>query len=321
MSRPRQRRSLRDLVTNNLGLKLTSLVAAIVLFSIVRGAEDAQRSVFVDVVAVLPPPSSGKMLVSELPDRVRLTLKGSRSQLNAIRPELLQPVQIDLTDTDLRYYYFAGDEFDVPAGVTITQVAPASVPLQWADRLEKRLPVQARVEGTPPDGTVLGAPPVVEPAEVTVVGPREELESVRSVRTEPIDLSGLDVGPHVRRVPLQRVCSHCRFLEERPVEVRFELLRDVSERVLGPLPVLVEGAEARAIEPSAVSANVRGLPREVDLIDPARVQAVVDASEQPPGAHVLPVNLRGLPPGIELVGVEPATVKVTVAATGHGEGR
>lgn len=321
MTRARQRRSLREIVTNNLGLKLTSLVAAIVLFSIVRGAEDAQRSVFVDVVAVLPPPSSGKMLVSELPDRVRLTLKGSRSQLNAIRPELMQPVQIDLTDTDLRYYYFAGDEFDVPAGITITQVAPASVPLQWAERLEKRLPVQPRVEGIPPEGTVLGAPPHVEPDTVTVVGPREELEGVRSVRTEPIDLSGLDVGAYVRRVPLQRVCTHCRFLEERPVEVRFELLRDLSERSLTALPVVVEGGEAREIEPRVVSVTVRGLPREVDLVDPARVRAVVDVSGQSAGSELLPVSVQGLPPGIEVLSVEPAAVKVTLAAAPRAEGQ
>ncbi len=319
MTRSRQRHSLREVVTNNLGLKLTSLVAAIVLFSIVRGAEDAQRSVFVDVVAVLPPPLSGKMLVSELPDRVRLTLKGSRSQLNAIRPELLQPVQIDLTDTDLRYYYFAGDEFDVPAGVTITQVAPASVPLQWAERLEKPLPIQPRVEGIPPEGTVLGAPPQVQPDTVTVVGPHEELEGVRSVRTEPIDLSGLDVGSYVRRVPLQRVCTHCRFLEERPVEVRFELLRDLSERTLTALPVVVEGGEVRQLEPRVVSVTVRGLPREVDLIDPARVRAVVDAREQVPGSRMIPVAVRELPPGIEVVSVEPATVKVTLTAAPHGE--
>ncbi|MEM9074150.1 MAG: CdaR family protein [Myxococcota bacterium] len=308
----KRERSLREIVTNNLGLKLTSLVAAIVLFSIVRGAEDAQRSVFVDVVALLPAPESGKMLVSDLPDRVRITLKGSRSQVNAIRPELLPPVQIELTDTDLRYYYFADDEFDVPAGITITQVAPTSIPLRWADRLERSLPVQARVEGAPPEGLALGAPPRVEPFEVRVVGPREQLEPLRVVRTEPLELTSIGVGAHTRRVPLEPLCEHCRILDEEPIEVRFEVMRDLAERAFPGLSVVIEGGESRQTEPAMVSVSVRGLPSEIDLIDPAQVQAVIDLGGLDAGPALVPVAVRGVPPGVEVTAVEPANVNVVV---------
>ncbi len=77
-------RALRKALTENVGLKIISLVAAIVLFSLVRGSEDAQRSVFVDVVATLPSPASGKILIGEIPDKVKVTLRGSRSLLNSI---------------------------------------------------------------------------------------------------------------------------------------------------------------------------------------------------------------------------------------------
>ena len=306
--------TFRELFTHNFGLKLTSLVAAIVLFSVVRGAEDAQRSVYVDVVALLPAPSSGKMLISELPDRVRLTLKGSRSQVNAIRPELLPPVQIDLTDSNLHYYYFADDEFELPGAVTITQVAPASVELQWADRMEKELPVQPLLTGAPPEGLALGAPPRAEPGEVTVVGPAAELNALRVVRTDAIDLGDVEVGAQSRRIRLERLPEHCRVIDEDRVDVRFEVVRDLAERSFPGVRVVVEGGQARDLAATRVTVNVRGVPSDVDLIDPAQVQAVVDVTGRDPGATQVPIAIRGVPGGVEVSSVEPSAINLTIEA-------
>lgn len=306
------RNVIRDFFTQNFGLKLTSLVAAIVLFSVVRGAEDAQRSVYVDVVALLPAPSSGKMLISELPDRVRLTLKGSRSQVNGIRPELLPPVQIDLTDTNLHYYYFADDEFEMPGAVTITQVAPASVELEWAERMEKTLPVQPQITGTPPEGLALGEPPRSQPTEVVVVGPADRLGPLRVVRTDPLDLSDVEVGAQTRRVRLERLPEHCRIVDEDRVEVRFEVVRDLAERTFPGVRVVVEGGAARDLSATRVSVVVRGVPSQVDLIDPAQVQAVVDVTGREPGEGEVPIAIRGVPGGIEVSTVEPSNVTLTI---------
>ena len=303
---------LRDAFTTNFGLKLTSLVAAIVLFSVVRGAEDAQRSVYVDVVALLPAPSSGKMLISELPDRVRLTLKGSRSQVNAIRPELLPPVQIDLTDSSLHYYYFADDEFELPGAVTITQVAPASVELEWADRMEKTLPVQPLMTGAPPEGLALGEPPRAEPNEVVVIGPADRLRPLRAVRTDPLDLSEVEVGAQSRRLRIERLPEHCRVVGEDRVDVRFEVVRDLAERTFPGVSVVVEGGRARELSASRVTVVIRGVPSQIDLIDPAQVQAVVDVTGRELGETEVPIAIRGVPGGVEVTTVEPSNVTLTV---------
>ena len=299
----------RELFMHNLGLKIASLVAAIVLFSVVRGAEDAQRSVFVDVVALLPAPGSGKMLVSELPDQVRLTLKGSRSQINAIRPESMPPVQIDLTDTDLRYYYFADDEFDVPAGVTITQVGPTSIALDWANQVERRLPVQPRLTGQPRDGLVLGEPARAEPAEVVVVGPDSEVADLRAVQTSPIELSQVQEGHNELSASLVRPPPHTRYQEEPTVTVLLEVVRDLAERTISGIPIAVTGPGGAS--PTAVSVTLRGSPSAIENIDPRRLTANADASELDPtiGGEI-PVELTGLPNGVEVVSIDPPTVSI-----------
>lgn len=310
-------RRARDFITNNFGLKILSLAAAIVLFSLVRGAEDAQRSVFVDVVALLPLPQSGQMLVSELPDQVRLTLRGSRSQLNTIRPDSIPPVQIDLTDTHLHYYYFADDEFDVPAGIAISQVAPASISLQWAERDERTLPVQPQLRGTPAEGLALGEPARADPAEVTIVGPADELRDLRAIRTEPIELSRLEAGVHQLRARLEPPPPYTRYQQDGPTRVRVEVVRDLAERSLPGLPVQVEGGEVSSVRPAMISVTLRGVPGEVDLVDPASVTPYVDVSSSGAGPAVLPIALRGLPAGIEIVRVEPANVELVVRESGE----
>lgn len=308
----KRKRTFREVVMNNVGLKIASLITAIVLFSLVRGAEDAQRSVFVDVVALLPAPNSGKMLVSELPDQVRLTLKGSRSQINAIRPENIPPVQIDLTDTDLRYYYFADDEFDVPAGVTITQVGPTSIALDWASRVERPLPIQPRLVGQPSDGLVLGEPARAEPAEVVVIGPDTEVADLRAVQTDPVDLSQVQLGRNELGSGLVRPPPNTRYQGDPNVTVVLEVVRDLAERTIPGVAVEVAGP-GRA-DTAQVSVTLRGAPTAVEMVDPARITATADVSNLDPAlGGAVPVVITGLPDGVEAARIEPASVQIEAA--------
>ncbi len=316
---------LRAFFTNNVGLKVLSLMVAVALFSVARGAQDVQRSVFVDVVATLPPSSSGKMLTSELPHQVRLTLKGSSSQVNAIRPEDLR-VSIDLSDTDLRYYYFADDDFEVPAGVTIAQVAPASVPLTWVNRVEKRVPIQPQLTGQPAAGLALGAPASVSPAEVLVIGPEDELSDLRSVTTEAIALDEVREGRTDRLVPLINPSAHSRFLDESPVRVSIDVVRDLGERTLLAVPVRIsvdESTEEDAgpppvagdADPAMVSVVLRGDPTALEMIDPASVQVVGQVpADAPLGSVAVSLRAEGLPAGVDVLRVFPGSVEVPLSA-------
>ena len=286
--------AIRGFFSRNLGLKLAAFATALVLFSAVRGAEDAQRSVFVDVAASLPAPDTNMMLISQPPDQVRLTLRGSRSQINAVRPENLPPVVIDLTDPGQRYYYFADDDFDVPAGVTITQVAPTSIPLEWATRIERHLPVQPRLVGDPPDGLVLSQPARVDPGEVGLAGPEREVEPLRTIRTEPVSLAGLTVGHHALRIPLMRPPPHTRYLGEASVTVILDVVEDRAERTI--TGIVINTPEGVLVTPTHVSLLVQGPPRVLERIDPASLSASADPADlQPDGS--LRVAVLGIPDG------------------------
>ncbi len=301
---------LRSAVTNNFGLKLGALFAAILMFSLVRGAEDAQRSIFVDLITILPPDSADQMLVSELPDRVRVTVKGSRSQVNDL--DQLNAVEIDISEqVGERYYYFADDEFEVPAGMSIAQIAPASIPLRWSARKRRTVPIRVALgDSTPRDGLALGQPARVDPPAVTIVGAAAEVDRLRSIETEPIDLSNYDVGRTERTVRLVRPPQYVEYEEDDRVEVTVEVVRDLAERSLPA--VSIEVPEGHVISPERVTVTLRGAPSEVDLVDPAHIVAFIEVGELEPGVESsTSVRVRGVAASIELLGVSPNTVTVT----------
>ncbi|MDQ3038023.1 MAG: CdaR family protein [Myxococcota bacterium] len=306
--RAREGGFLRNLILDNLLLKVLSIVASLALFSLVRGAEDAQRSVFVDVVAVLPDASGDRILLSDIPDRVRVTLRGSRALLNSIRRDDIPPILVTLDDSQARLYYLDPERIEVPAGVEIIQIAPATIPLQWADRAQRTLPVQPTIDGRPAPGLMLAGAPQVRPQAVTVTGPAPEISPLDHITTDPITITGMEAGRHERRVPLMRLPPHAEYEGDAMANVVFEIAPQIAERSLPRLDVAVVGGMVRELRPARVRVRVRGAPATLDAMDPLQVVPYVDVSqlETTAGAQTVPVRVRGIPDGVELVDVEPA---------------
>ena len=86
---------VRSLFTENLNLKLLSFAFALVLYSLVHDAQDAQRVIDVGVIVRVPPDSANRTLVSQSATKVRLTLRGSRAALDDLHVDDLGTVQVD----------------------------------------------------------------------------------------------------------------------------------------------------------------------------------------------------------------------------------
>ncbi|HEY8428714.1 MAG TPA: CdaR family protein [Sandaracinaceae bacterium] len=307
------RNFVRRALTENLGLKVLALAASIGLFVIVRGTEDAQMPVPVSVVALMPPASENKMLVSEIPDEVRVTLRGSRSVLNAVRRDGLTPIQMDLRDTSAHFYYFSQEDFELPAGVSIVQIAPSAVSLRWVERAERRVPIEPMVEGRVGEGHTIAAVSV-EPSSVVVTGPAVEVNRLEQVRTAPVHVDDLRAGTHPFRVPLGLLPDHVRYAQgERTVLVTVTVEEEVETRTFADLDVSVVGATDASLRPSQVNVVVRGPRARVSELHPRRILPFVDVSglEAGRGTQPVTVQLRAPPEGMTFT-IEPSEVLVTL---------
>ncbi|HVZ30893.1 MAG TPA: CdaR family protein [Polyangiaceae bacterium] len=299
------------MLAENLGLKLFSLIVSIALFTVVHGSEAGHRSLYVPVVAMLPPESSGQVLVSELPDRVKVTLSGSRSVVNSIHA--VDPVQIDLTRAP-RYYAFEPSLFDLPAGIDL-KVTPPALSLAWEPREERKLPVRVQFSGAPDPALEVAGKAIVTPVRLLVKGPKTSIEAMQELPTDMVNLSGLGAGTHRLRVPLLAPPTQVSLGGPAQVTVELTLEPRREQRRLRRLTVAALSANGPAtLRPQHVDVTVAAPERMLEELDPEHVVPVV---EFPPGtpdgqAVSLPVKLRGVPDGVRVMSIEPPEVLVRV---------
>ncbi|MDH3200169.1 MAG: CdaR family protein [Myxococcales bacterium] len=310
--------AVRFFFTENLGLKAGALGVAILMFSLVHGAEDMERNVYIDVVVQPPPDAEDMILVTDIPDRVRVRLRGSRARLNAIRQENLPPADVELKTVEEPRYYFEKEAFDLPAGVTVVGVVPPSLAFKWVPQATRELPVELLFDGELSDDLEWGAEAEVFPPKVGVKGPRDVVNSMRTVRAMEIDVSALGAGVIQRDIPLVGAPANTTF-ETLSVLVTLRVQAKMSERVLSPLRVDAEGAIPQSLRPRAVTARIRGPQSIVDQLNPASVLAVVNlgALEPQKGNFRVPVELRGLPDGVEAIEITPNEVTVALEEGGN----
>jgi YbbR domain-containing protein len=303
--------AIRVFFTSNLGLKASAVGIAILMFSLVHGAEDMERNVYIDVVVRPPPDAEDMILVTETPDRVRVRLKGSRARLNAIRQENLLPVDVKLKTREESRYYFEKEMFDLPTGVSVVQVVPPSLTFKWVPRAVRDVPVEVFLDGKLQDGLEWAGEPEVFPDTIEVDGPRDVVNAMRTVRSMEVDVTGLEAGVVKRDIPLVGAPANTNF-ETQTVLVTLRVQQKLSDRVLSPLRVDAEGVVPRALRPRAVAARIRGPELIVKQLNPASILAIVNLTGTlaTKSSVSVPVELRGLPDGVEVVAIEPASVTV-----------
>lgn len=300
---------LRRMLLENVGLKLFSLMVSVGLFTAVHGSDAGQRSLYVPVVAVLPSEASGKVLVGELPDKVKVTLSGSRSVLNSI--DRVDAVQIDLTEAK-PYYYFEPQAFGLPAGIDV-EVTPAMLSLNWETRAEQKIPVRPQLSGAPDPALELVGKVQATPSRLLVRGPRSKVEALQELPTEAIALSDLGPGTHRRRASLLPLPKHVTVQEGSEIVVEFTLEPRKEQRRLRKLAVAALGVNVPVVvRPQHVDVVVAAPERTLSELDPEHVVPVVELSGVglDAGPVGVPVKLRGIDDSMRVVRIEPSEVLV-----------
>jgi YbbR domain-containing protein len=302
--------------TQNLGLKGFALVASLLIYSLVHGTEEQPQPIAVDVRVLLPPPSSGRVLVSDVPDEVWITVKGSASIIQSLDHEDIPPVQVDLRGAAVRTFYFEESMFRLPSGVKFVDIeaSDASFPLAWETLVTRRLPVRVDTSGGTAPGSRVEQPVVTQPREITVVGAESRVTRLTDVETEPVDVSGLGIGDHDRPVTLRRPPPHTQYDREGSIHAKVQVVPDLVERLYPGRPVTAVGGQLRLeVRPGTVDVRLRG-PREVmadvsgDRLLPFVDGEALDAA--PDETTRVAPRLEDLPPSVEVVEFIPARVFV-----------
>ena len=132
------------------------------------------------------------VITSDVPRFLSLRVRGPLSRLRSLDPAQTGVV-IDLRGSAEGERDFPVETRNValPAGVEVVAVSPPQVPLRLERLARLRVPVKARITGTPAAGMAVSGI-VVEPAAVVVWGPRLQLQRLPALSTDAVSVEGAD---------------------------------------------------------------------------------------------------------------------------------
>ena len=281
---------VRGIATENLGLKLLSLVFALVFYSAVHGSQDAQRSLLLSVVALTPPESANRELVTPIPAQIRVTVRGPRSALDEVHADDLS-VQVDLRGGNEARLTFDPSLIPVPPGLRIEQIDPPDIDLTWEDRIVRDIPVEVGIVGTPAAGFVVKGAPAAEPPMVRARGPKSEVIVLQHARSDAFDVTGLTAGAYTRQLAIDRPSGRVSY-DIPSIAGKVEIGREVVERPFTRVVVAVLGHAGAKSQPAEVDVRLACPPEIVRALRPEQIVPRVQvASTLEHGSDVLPIEL------------------------------
>jgi len=265
---------LRAWFTENLNLKLLSFACALLLYSLVHSAQDAQRAVSASVVVQLPRDTKDRVLVDQTPPQVRLFLRGPTAALDEIRPDDLS-LEVQLSSTNERTIKLDAKMVHLPPQVRVEAFDPGSVQLLWEETITRDVPIQVNWAGVPAAGFVPKGAPVAEPSVVRAHGPKSEVENLQYARAAAFEVNGLTEGSYPRTLLLDPPPFRVSY-ERNAVTVTAEITRELSSRPFPKLLVVVTGLPKAKTLPAEVDVRLVCPPDVLRALRPEQVQPRVE---------------------------------------------
>jgi YbbR domain-containing protein len=290
----------------NKGLKLLSLLLAVALWFAVSGEERTETSLHMALeFANLP---TQMAIVGEAPSELQVRIIGPQSIVNRLsESRLTQTIDLANYKSGPHAFYLGPSSFSFPQGVMVIRIQPNPVIVRLSNTISLTLPIRPVLAGNLPEGYELKSVET-KPAQVTVSGPEEELESLNFLPTHPIELNHLTESSTMR-TDLDFKNLHLTMQTQVPITAELVIQPKTLTHTLSKVPVIPEPNPAR-LQPSQVAVTVQGSWFQMKELKPAEVQVRVDTSHLGSRRSRLQVAVS-LPQGISLVRVEPAWVSAT----------
>ena len=180
---------MKKLLFENLGLKIASVLLAIVMWIFVTSRGQSEMSIDVPIEFQNLP--QGLELVSYNVKEVSLNIKGQERFIKNIKSADVR-VLIDLSKAKIGegIYYISREDIRLPRSIAVNNISPSSVRVVTAETITKTVRIVPVLAGEVARGYYIKSVEVV-PQFAAIEGIRSEVLRIGAVKTEPFDVSGL----------------------------------------------------------------------------------------------------------------------------------
>lgn len=320
---------IRNILFKNLPLKVLSLLLSAMLWLLVNGEGDIQKTVRIPVAVKLP---EGYMVSNLSTKEVTISLLGNRLvMMSADLTQLgMQPIELNERKTGtITTILKAGNFSNVPSGLEVIQIDPAKVIIDIDRRMERAVPLVVETVGAPAEGYELDRTSS-NPAVVQVSGPETLLEPLRQIFTEPVDITGL-VSRLSVTAQVSLPAASAISVDPLEAKVEIEVKEIVGEKGLDfeiQPPALPANLELVSMTPRTIRVKLQGPLRLLEEEDHWKEHRVAldfeppDAGSRRPGRKIsFGARVAGADgpliasQAVSILGYDPQSVKVTVVVT------
>jgi len=301
---------------NNWGLKLISLIFAILLWYFVVGEDKIDTTVYIPVEIVNLPREL--VIANQFKKQLEATVSGPRGLISSLnRQRITRTINLAKAAPGTIVIRNEPETIQFPRGVTVSRIQPTHITLLIDELVEKQLPVQARTTGDPATGHEL-AGVVFDPPLIKISGPKAIVGREKLLTAKPIDISGLK-GPTAIQVPLELRPALLELMGETVVTANVVIREKTMERTVADVPIhLADTDSARKVTIEPATIDIRALLPLSSKGNQTRLfEASVSTEGLSAGVHRLPVKVTA-PEQIKIIEATPATVIVKI---GKGSGK
>ena len=215
-------------LTRNLGWKIGSLLAALVLWFAFSGSGEMTMSLSAPVQ--YRSLSRQLEISSGLADTVHIQLRGSSTRLSRLTPGSV-PIVIDLSEATrpgYRTVTLSETHIDLPTGVSVDRFVPSQIRLHLENRASREAPVSPRWSNLPDQFRVSAVE--VHPAYLNILGPESHVGRIQALDTDTIDLRSAKPGVHEFKVEAYTGDGQVYFSGVSQVTVRLTLVPNTNSR-------------------------------------------------------------------------------------------
>lgn len=302
---------LRHTRIENKGLKLLSLLLAILLFAVSRQPVTNLRMVGVPIeYRDLNP---GVEIAGDVEQTVSVRLRGPRDIVRSLTPnQLLIVADLSNKEPGERVVQLRADETSLPVSIQILRIEPPSIRIKLEPTVRKRVKIEARFSGQVEGGYKISQVRLA-PDEVEIEGPQSLVDKVDHVVTETVNLHG-HKADFQRPVEIEIPQNSLRIKTPGPINLSVEIAEQSATRRFANVPVhwLDKNTNGRLLTKS-VDVEVFGPKSAVEALRADDLRVEINTTGLPPGVSSVTPHVH-LPTksekNIEIKNVIPREVKV-----------
>ena len=260
------------------GIRVGALLLACFLWFHAVTEHTYTREVDVRLIVENPPlvdrPSNRSVIIANrVPDRVLVQIKGPGKDILLVEEEdFVLRLRTEGEVGSRRIYRLRPDQIekrDSELDVEVEEiVSPSELEVRFDLRVERKLPVALNVDVRVAPAHVLVGSLSVKPLRVSIVGPRNTVDTMEYIATDTLRLK--DVRDDVdERVSLSTGGDNLWVLGQRSVRVQADV-QILADNDMAGVPVAVRNAGGRRLraDPEFVTVKVRGGVDVVSNLDP-----------------------------------------------------